>query len=656
MISLTLAYMMGLVLGRLFSLGPLALFLYSLALLACLVGLGIGKWREPPRARRRRPGLSRIVRFSPLLLACVLLGHAHLGLRGHLFPPHPRSLSHYQFPGPVDLTGTLCLPPEVSPGRLWLYLEVEEISWQGRRYRVEGRARIAFYALLGSGELAYGDRLEIRQIWLRPARGFRNFGGFDYEAYLAQRGIQALGSLSRPEGLSILARNQGSPGWAWIYRLRGRMLAFLDRAAQDPGRASLKAIVLGERGALSPEMVRVFNESGITHLLAISGQQVGLVALAAFGLLRHFLAFVRFDLLFRYPLTLRPSKVAALLTFWPVLLYSLLVGGGHSVTRATLMVAVYLATVILDRPRDLAHTLALAALLILLWQPEALFDIGFQLSFAAVGGILLAVSRFPSRSEGEGAPSIRRKLSLFLLISLYANLSTLPLVVYYFQRISLVGPLTNLAAIPLSSAAVPLGLLACLLSLVHDLLAIPPLAMSLLLFDATYFLARMLARLPQASIPLPAPSILTLIAFYTLLISTVLLRPAPRERRGGGAEGRRDRGAEEMLPRSPAPLLPCSKWAASISALILVLSLSWRQIVHPSTGLLRATFVDLGPGEASLLRLPGGKTLLYLGGGLRPWGLHGAEGAIASLLHWEGVDRIDWLVAGRLTFTHLKML
>lgn len=662
MIPLTLAYTMGLVLGHLFPLSRLALFLYLLGFLVCLIVWGIGKLGGPLRAARRPPGLSRILRFSPLLLACVLLGHTRLsggagGQRcggGEVFPLPSGSLAPFPLcsfsgSGPVDLTGTLCLPPEVAPGRLGLCLEAEEVYWQGKRYRVEGRARIAFYAPWGNGELAYGDRLRLRQMWLRPARGFRNFGGFDYEAYLAQRGIQALGSLSRPERLSILARDQGSPGWAWIYRLKGRMLAFLDRTTEGPGRASLKAIVLGERGALSPEMVRVFNESGITHLLAISGQQVGLVALAAFGLLGRFLAFVRFDLLFRYPLSLRPSKVAALLTFWPILLYALLVGGGHSVTRATIMVAVYLVTVMLDRQRDLAHTLLLAALLILLWQPEALFDVGFQLSFAAVGGIILAVSRFPSRPEGEGAPSLRRKLSLFLLISLYANLSTLPLVIYYFQRISLVGPLTNLAAIPLSSAAVPLGLLACLLSLVHDLLAIPPLSMSLLLFDATYFLARTLARLPQASIPLPSPSILTLIAFYALVVSTAFLLPAPRERRGTGAE--------ELLPRSPDPPLLRTKWVACVSALALVLSLSWRQIFPPSHDrLLRVTFLDVGPGEASLLQLPDGQTLLFLGGGLRPWGFDVAEGVIVPFLRWEGIDRIDWLVAGRLTWTHLRML
>lgn len=654
----TLAYLVGLVLGYLFPFSRWLLLPYLTALTLTLsLALAYRVRQKTGRTERRFP------RILPFLLILTLLGHLRLGLESFSTPedrlsPLPvrvRTQPGWATSEPVDLEGLVTSPPEQFPDKIRFNLEVGSVFSGDETYPAMGTVRISLYGYWAQPP-AYGDRLSIRKVKLRPPRGFHNFGGFDYGEYLIREGVSALGSIQRPEQLVILAREQGSSFWAFFYHLRADMLSFLDWAAEDPDRAFVKAMVLGERRAMPPEATETFNRSGIAHLLAISGANIGMVALAAYGLLRPLISFIRFDLFPRLPWTLRPSRVASLLTLGPVLFFALLVTGGYSVARATVMVAVYLVARALDRGRELFYALILAALAILLVQPLAFLDAGFQLSFVAVVGIIFALrpsASNPSADEGSPSPSVRHWLGQFLRISLCTSLFTFPLVAYHFQRVSLVGPLTNLVAIPLSSLAIPLGLSACLLSLVSWHLALIPLQASLFLFALLFQAAKLMAQPAWASIPLPPPSVLTLTSLYLLLSGLAYwLSKAPGltdnapPRQSGKDVGW---GKGPLLRGRPGP------WLAAASALVLIFSLTWHHFpgFSPDKGRLEVTFMDVDQGDAAFLRLPGGQTMMVDGGGLSFGSFDVGEGVVTPFLRQERVGKIDFLVASHPDRDHI---
>ena len=177
-----------------------------------------------------------------------------------------------------------------------------------------------------------------------------------------------------------------------VERWRDRIRDFLDRETNPPASSIFKALVLGEQGEIPEEIKERFIVTGTAHLLAISGDQFGIVAFLSFSLLIWILKRSEFLLL-----SVPVRKWAAGLTIPCIILYAFIAGGGISVVRSAIMVITFLVSILLNRERNLLHTLALAAFLILLFSPPSLFDVSFQLSFLAVLSILESGAAHPSR-------------------------------------------------------------------------------------------------------------------------------------------------------------------------------------------------------------------------------------------------------------------
>ena len=181
-----------------------------------------------------------------------------------------------------------------------------------------------------------------------------------------------------------------------IERWRDRIRQFIEKQSQPPCSGIFEALVLGEQGNIPEEVKEHFIRTGTAHLLAISGDQFGIVALLSFSLLIWILK--RSEILL---LTISVKKWAAGLTIPCIILYAFIAGGGISVIRAMIMVITFLVSILFNRERHLLHTLALAAFLILIVSPPSLFDVSFQLSFLAVLSILYLVPRILKRMKGE---------------------------------------------------------------------------------------------------------------------------------------------------------------------------------------------------------------------------------------------------------------
>jgi competence protein ComEC len=378
--------------------------------------------------------------------------------------------------------------------------------------------------------------------------------------------------------------------------------------------------VLGERGDIPEEVQEHFVATGTAHLLAISGDQFGIVALLSFSSLLWILKRSEYLLL-----SISVKKWAAALTIPWVLLYTLIAGGGISVIRAAIMVIVFFVSILFDRERNLLHTLVLAAFLILIFSPPSLFDVSFQLSFLAVLSILYMVPRIISAFRQENALSPKKALwkntlwkyaRLSLLATLVATLGTAPFVALHFNRISLIGFVTNLVIIPwVGFFIVPLVLTASLFSFF-----ITPLA-SLLIHLAGFITGLLLqgvalfASFPFASLYVSTPTVFEMILFYLLLFLAVHL------------------GKGWVL-----------RWVFLGLCLLLIGDIAFWNVRDRFEKHLTVTFLDVGQGDSILVEFPQGERMLIDGGGLREDRFDIGKNVIAPFLWGKKIRRIDTLV------------
>ncbi|MBI3599811.1 MAG: ComEC/Rec2 family competence protein, partial [Nitrospinae bacterium] len=316
------------------------------------------------------------------------------------------------------------------------------------------------------------NRLRIRDVKLKAPRNFKNPGGFDYKKYMEDQGIYVTAGISKGSQIEIIHKNETGI-LPYIYKSKESMSLFIEKNSSQEESSILKTMVFGERTAISREMRNIFTSTGIAHLLAVSGLNVGFVAFASFIFFKKFFSFLFLNFYRRLFLIGAVQRFAAFFTLFPVLYYSLLVGDSPSAVRAGIMAVVYLLSLILYREGDIYNTLSLAAMIILIWHPPSLFNIGFQLSFAAVLSIAFGFSIFsfePSAFslQPKGFFFKHRWLYNYLISSIFATIGTLPLIVYHFNIISIIGLIVNIMAIPLSSLITPLTLLFSILSFINE--------------------------------------------------------------------------------------------------------------------------------------------------------------------------------------------
>jgi competence protein ComEC len=479
--------------------------------------------------------------------------------------------------------------------------------------------------------LRVGDRLRFL-CKLYPPHGFHNPGGFSYERHLAFERIHTIGFLSEKKGLVKLGEGFKNPFTLQVEGWRDRIRDFLNREAHPPTSSIFKALVLGEQGDIPEEIKEYFILTGTAHLLAISGDQFGIVALLSFSLLIWILKRSEFLLL-----TIDVKKWASALTIPCIVLYAFIAGGGISVIRAAIMVITFLFSILLNRERNLLHTLALAAFLILIFSPPSLFDVSFQLSFLAVLSILYLVPRILQDLKQEGIlllpkiswkKNILKYFMLSLLVTGVAILGTAPFVALHFNRFSPIGFITNLFIIPwVGFLIVPLSLTASISSFVFT-----PLATFLININGfiTLILLRVLAfiaSIPYASFFLSTPTIFEITLFYLLFFLAVHLR--------------KKKNIQYLFVGL---------------CFVFAIDLAFWNLKDLFQKDLRLTFIDVGHGDSILIEFPAGKRMLIDGGGLYEDRFDTGKNIIAPFLWEKKIRKIDILALTHPDPDHLKGL
>lgn len=333
----------------------------------------------------------------------------------------------------LTLRTTLCAPVKAGPRTCQATLQICEGENAGQRIRAT-LVRHDTAALLPGDVLLVNGRVDVPRNSGNPCE-------FDYAAYLRRQGISGVLFCDSTHWRTTADRQLTLPLRALRYR--ATLQTQYERYFEGYDLAVLSALTLGEKGKLTPAVREVFSETGTSHILALSGLHLGIL-FGFYNLL--LLAFARRR---RWRIAL---SIPGLLLIWG---YALLAGMPTSLLRSAIMFTIM--QLALWRQTDVfsLNNLALAACLILLFSPQALFDVGFQLSFLSVLGIQLFFPLIPKLHRAESlhkAPL--RALAVFCLdllaVSLCAQVFTLPLVAYYFNIVPLYGLLASYVAIPLA--------------------------------------------------------------------------------------------------------------------------------------------------------------------------------------------------------------
>jgi competence protein ComEC len=449
-------------------------------------------------------------------------------------------------------------------------------------------------------ELRVGDRWGFAARLKRP-RGLSNPGGFDYERWLYAKGIVATGSIRAQPSSRLLARADRYP----IDRYRQRIAEDFARLLPgNPHAGILVAMAVGEDGGISPWQWDVFNRTGTGHLMSISGSHIGLIAGMTFALIWAAWSWIP-ALALRWPAP-RAAAVAALLGAGG---YTLISGLSVPAQRSFLMVAVAMLALVAQRPAAPSRILALALLVVLVFDPDAPLLAGFWLSFGAVAVILYTVS---------GRWREHRLLGQTIGLQIDITLALLPPTLVFFQQFPLLSPLANLIAIPwIGCTVLPLSLLAALVGPLSATVQSASLELVALTMDGLWQILARLDRLPGTMLYRPAPPLWTLV----FALPGVALLLAPR-----GLPGR---------------------WLG----LPLCLPLLWPPAVAPKPGGFWFALLDVGQGLAAVVRTQK-HVLVYDTGPRLGATLDAGRAVLVPFLRQQGVVRVDALLVSHADKQH----
>jgi len=466
---------------------------------------------------------------------------------------------------------------------------------------------------------------------LRPFNNFNNPGRYNYKLAMKLKGISCTASVSDGRRVVLIGEGELELPMGFLEKARRPIRSLFHTSLSPRNEALFQALILGERQGIGQELRESFNKTGLGHVLAVSGLHIGLVAWLAFTLARGLLSL-------SYNLALKTDirKVAAIITIFPVVAYTCLAGLHVSSQRAMIMVLAYLFSIIIGREKEVWSTLSLAALVVLAVNPYALFTISFQLSFCAVVGILwlapILYRKIPLLKEGGRVRNtILQPLYAHIIglsvVTLSAIIFLLPIIGFYFHRVSLVSIPANLTVVPiLGFWIIPMGLLAAM-SLPIPFLAEAFIGFGALGLDGMMGVIHFWGGFPWASFWVITPSLVEGLLFYGLLLIGFSVRHRSWRRIG--------------------LFLILFLFASDISY--------WIYRTRFNTA-FTVTYLDVGQGNAALIQFPGKERMLIDGGGFSRDNFDVGRMVIAPFLFRAKILQIDYLVLTHPQSDHMNGL
>lgn len=533
------------------------------------------------------------------IVVCLAAGLVGLGLGGARMEAIEAGALDGRPGAAIRTSGFLVAPPKTSGGVTRSVLATPE----GRVFLEANRL---------SDGIGVGGEIEVEGILRRP------------EPWQSGR-LRFLGTamVLRTDHARPTGRVRGGV-WGMIDHLRRRAELTLAMAMPEREAALARGFVLGQDQDIPAKTVQDFRDSGLAHLLAVSGQNVVLLCLLAIP----FLAMSGI-----------PGRTRLLILAGLILVYVPVAGGGPSIQRAGVMGMAALAAAAVDRPVMRAWSLCLAAAVTLALNPLAATDPGWQLSFAAVVGIVLLARPIAVRLTGPGSDrrgSIRRAVADGFGVTLAASLATLPLIAFHFERVPVATVTANLIAMPAVAPSMWLGMAAAAIGQLIPPLAVPLNLLNTILLGFIAQIADWFGGQAWSAVAVGLDSVAELGLAYLLLgiISVGVLTALRRLQIPRGPEG---------VGVRPAFLIPLV--ILVLGPLVAgLLAPGRRELPPPPPGGARIEFLDVGQGDSILIRPHGEDPVLV------DFGPPGA--GVMEALRSASVERLSAAVLTHLDLDH----
>ena len=634
LLYLALAYFLGLAAGQIlwnqgwFGCGTGdhywagALALASLCVLIDAIGFGRAgePMRWPAEAGFSPPRRSPSTWFAGGIVLAGICGFLRLGS----LPPQPchgpSDLAYFNLDNRENVSrltavdGYVASYPIIRDGRQRLDIEVESLEVEGERKKASGRLRLQTDT---DYRFRFGESLRVRGQLTEPPI----LEDFDYRAYLARKQIHSL--MLQPHVEPQPGMLRGGALLQFVYGMRDRGEGLLNRLLPEPYAALASGMLLGIEAGIPRDLYEKFNLTGTSHVIVISGSNVALItgALMALGIW----------------LFGRRGAV------WPTLaglaLYTLLVGGDAAVMRAALMGGMFVVATVLGRRSTALAGLAAACLLMTLWNPLMLWDVGFQLSSAATLGLIVmgpALTESFTSFWKKVAEGIRRRplsdrpesdflkpnsvgdlLRDGLLMTVAASITTFPLIVYYFGRLSLISLLSNLLIAPVQPWILIFGSMA----LVVGLSGLEQVAQYLLFVPYaslwwTTMIVNWSASFQFASVKVNWFGGGALALTYAAILGLFWRKPMWAYLRlfWSRAVGTIHRHHGDTSTSQKLAELVIARRTWTFGALSVVAGILWWIALTQPDGQLHVHFLDVGQGDGIFIQTPSGRQLLIDGG------------------------------------------
>ena len=516
--------------------------------------------------------------------------------------------------GNTRLQGTVSELPRQTEQSVRFVVDAESIVIGTQKYHTSGGVLVSF--LKKDFDFSFIDSLSYgREVYLAgelmAINTVRNPGEFDLRHYLQSNGIYARFYPKDIEQSCFGAEAKNNLLNLLVFPVRKSIAARIDLMIGGEEAKFLKGLIIGERSEIPMEVKNAFINSGVMHILAVSGLHVVIVT---------------FILLIIFQMLRIPEKIRLIITCVLLVYYIYLTGNSPSVARSVIMAIVFLFGKILERKNDIFNVLAFSAIILLLIDSEQLFQPGFQLSYVAVFAIIYLYPKLYGLKNllPDILKDNRFIISVFSLlgVSVAAGLGTLPFTSIYFGKISLISFFANIIVVPLSNIILALGMIAVALSYLSLWLAdIYAQATSLL----TWILLNVVDRLGNLHFSYLDARFSTVhsLLFYAFLYLVINI------------DQRKLRIVSIIMI-----LIGLNLWLYAF------------QIFNSPNSLLRITFLDVGQGDAVFIEFPNGRNML-IDGGPRTFSTNAGSRFITPFLKYRGITTINTIVISHFHDDHI---
>jgi competence protein ComEC len=574
------------------------------------------------------------VGFLLVVIFFLLLGIFNIQ-KYFYFIKDDRNILGYINQDKVIVEGIIIESPIVYPDKNILIVHCERILKNKSYIPTSGNIRLAIGPYLN---FQYGDFIRFHST-IRKIHNFNNPGGFDYEYYLNLQGIHATCPITDSSGIMLLRHEAVSGIKLKLESFRNYLKQIIYKNASSPQREVIEAMTIGNQNEIPATVLDNFNKTGTSHILSISGLHIGMVSAVAF-----FFAFLILKSSEYLMLRFNIIKLAAMAAFLTVLIYAFIAGMGVTVMRSALMALIFLIALISGKQKDLYNTLALAGLIILCVSPEALFDISFQLSFMAVLALIYIVPRLSDiPSEKISAlplwmQGIIRYLYLSVIVCIAATIGTLPLIMYYFNRVSAVTIFANLIAVPLlGTITLAIAMFFILFSFFSPFIAGYFIKLASFFTQISIDIIGKMAAFEWSSIRVVKPDLIEIALIYIFIYLIFQFF-----------------GSKQNIT-AKSNLLPHAfiKHLLIIIAVFFIADITYLSFRDKLSSDLKITVIDVGQGNSILVRFPGGENMLVDGGGFSKSSFDTGKAVIAPFLYHERISHIDTVVLSHPHPDHL---